>query len=111
MMSDRHVWKFDDHRLEELKCENEDDANGLTEESMRHCFEQYARSRIAPYFAKFMTDGVCSECFGSDRWECDFSKNEGIFFFRRLRSDTFSLLISLFLRQNLLIRGDRFFTM
>lgn len=63
MMNDKHIWKFDDHRLQELKRENDDPANGLTEQTIRYCYELFARVRIAPYFKHVLPNGLCSNDF------------------------------------------------
>lgn len=62
MMSDKHVWKFADSRMNELRKENERSEYGVTEETIRYRFEEFARVQIVPYFSKVMVDGVCSKC-------------------------------------------------
>lgn len=77
MMNDKHIWKFDDHRLQELKRENDDPANGLTEQTIRYCYELFARTRIVPYFKHILPNGVCASDHEFVLRENTRSKSEG----------------------------------
>ncbi|XP_065201003.1 uncharacterized protein LOC135831999 isoform X2 [Planococcus citri] len=75
---DDHVWSFSDCRYQELLEENANELNGVTEETLRYCFEQFAKTRIAPHFAEFMPeDGLCSKNSNSDFLDDEQNKEPG----------------------------------
>lgn len=64
---DDHVWSFNSCRYQELLEENVNELNGVTEETLKYCFEQFARIRIAPHFAEFIPEnGLCSKTSKAD---------------------------------------------
>lgn len=80
-LKDFHVWSFSATRSHELLQENSNELNGITEETLRYCFEQFARIHIAPHFARIMPgSGLCSNYFSSPPLE--HKKESGLYLTR-----------------------------